>query len=151
MFIFDRCRPSSAAVTVVKYECDANNVTGTFARLKILLTEKLMNGALVTPTPGPHDWQLWSMVKQNDSAEPVNSVKVRLHGTRQAARLAHDMLQRDLLRGNSIYMVNCVYTGLQQLSRATPAYNPCIGSFWGRCSSKKLRQLLATACAAQQS
>ena len=35
-------------------------------------------------------------------------VKVRLHGTRQAARLARDMLQRDLLRGYSIYMVgNC--------------------------------------------
>ena len=30
MFIFDRCRRSSAAVTPVKYECDANNLTGTF-------------------------------------------------------------------------------------------------------------------------
>ena len=52
MFIFDRCCRSSAAVTPVKYECDANNLTGTFARSKILLTEKLTNGALVTPTPG---------------------------------------------------------------------------------------------------
>ena len=51
MFIFDRCRHSSAAATPVKYECDANNLTGTFARSKILLTEKLTNGALVTPTP----------------------------------------------------------------------------------------------------
>ena len=52
MFIFDRCHRSSAAVTPVKYECDANNLTGTFARSKILLTEKLTSGALVTPTPG---------------------------------------------------------------------------------------------------
>ena len=53
MFIFDRCCRSSAAVTPVKYECDANNLTGTFARSKILLTDKLTNGALVSPTPGP--------------------------------------------------------------------------------------------------
>ena len=52
MFIFDRCCRSSAAVTPVKYECDANDITGTFARSKILLTEKLTNGALVTPIPG---------------------------------------------------------------------------------------------------
>ena len=51
MLIFDKCRRSSAAVTPVKYECDANNLRGTFARSKILLTEKLTNGALVTPTP----------------------------------------------------------------------------------------------------
>ena len=49
--IFDRCCRSSAAVTPVKYECDLKNVTGTYARSKILLTEKLTNGALVTPTP----------------------------------------------------------------------------------------------------
>ena len=42
----------SAAVTPVKYEWDSKNVTSTFARSKILLTEKLTNGALVTPTPG---------------------------------------------------------------------------------------------------
>ena len=52
MFIFDRCCRSSAAATPVKYECDANKLTGTFARSKILLTEKLTNGALVTPIPG---------------------------------------------------------------------------------------------------
>ena len=52
MFIFDRCCRSSAAVTPVKYECDTNNLTGTSARSKILLTEKLTNGALVTPTHG---------------------------------------------------------------------------------------------------
>ena len=51
MFIFDRCYRSSAAMTPVKYECDSKNVTGTFASSKILLTEKLTNRALVTPTP----------------------------------------------------------------------------------------------------
>ena len=48
-FIFDRCRHSSAAVAPVKYKCDSNNLRGTFARTKILLTEKLTNGASVTP------------------------------------------------------------------------------------------------------
>ena len=51
MSIFDRCRRSWAATTPVKYEWDLKNVTGTFARWKILLTEKLTNGTLVTPTP----------------------------------------------------------------------------------------------------
>ena len=50
MFIFGRCRRSSAAVTLVKYECESGNLTGTFARSKISLTEKLANGDLVTPT-----------------------------------------------------------------------------------------------------
>ena len=50
-FIFDRCCRSSPAVTPVKYECDSENVTGTFAISKLLLTEKLTNGALATPTP----------------------------------------------------------------------------------------------------
>ena len=35
----------------------------------------------------------------------MKCLKVRLHGRRQAARLSRDMLQRDLLRGNSVYMV----------------------------------------------
>ena len=48
-FIFDRCCHSLAAVAPVKYKCDSNNLIST---LKILLTEKLMNGGLVTPTPG---------------------------------------------------------------------------------------------------
>ena len=38
----------------VKYKCDSNNLTGTFVRTKILLIEKLINRALVTPTPGLH-------------------------------------------------------------------------------------------------
>ena len=35
----------------------------------------------------------------------MSGLKVRLHGRRQAARLTRDMLQRDLQRGNSVYMV----------------------------------------------
>ena len=62
MFIFDRCCRSSAAVTPVKYECDTNNLTGTSARLKILLTEKLTNGALVTPTPGISIIPNWRLI-----------------------------------------------------------------------------------------
>ena len=42
----------SAAVAPVKYECDSNNLKGSFARSKILLTDKLTNRALVTPTTG---------------------------------------------------------------------------------------------------
>ena len=49
--IFGRCRRSSAAGTPAKYECYSRNPTGTFARSNILLTEKLANEALVTPTP----------------------------------------------------------------------------------------------------
>ena len=49
-FIFGRCRRSSAAVTLGQYGCDWNNSIYTFARSKILLTDKLANGALVIPT-----------------------------------------------------------------------------------------------------
>ena len=52
MFIYGRCHRSSAVVTPAKYGCDQKNLIDTFARSKILLTEKLANGALVTPTPG---------------------------------------------------------------------------------------------------
>ena len=54
--IFDRCRRSSAAVTSVKYECDSKDLRVTFASSYILLTEKLTNGALVTPTPRLLGW-----------------------------------------------------------------------------------------------
>ena len=49
--IFHMCYCSAASVTPVKYELDSKNVTSTFTRLKVLLMEKLTNGALVTPTP----------------------------------------------------------------------------------------------------
>ena len=53
------------------------------------------------------------------------SVKVRLHGTRQAGRLA-----RDLLCGNSVYMVSSCRARLLHIIHVSTF-------FWGRCSSKK--------------
>ena len=43
-FIFDRCHRSSAVVTPAKYEGDCKNLTNTFARSTIFLTEKSTNG-----------------------------------------------------------------------------------------------------------
>ena len=43
---------SQVSVIPVKYEYDSKNLAVTFARSKILRTEKLTNGALVTPTLG---------------------------------------------------------------------------------------------------
>ena len=45
----------NSAVTAVKYECDTINLTGTFARPNILLTDKLTKGAsLYNPHPGSY-------------------------------------------------------------------------------------------------
>ena len=55
MFIVNRCRRSSDAATPVKYECDSKNMIGTFARSKILFTEKFTNGSLVPPIPAAGD------------------------------------------------------------------------------------------------
>ena len=49
-FIFNRCHRSWAVVASVKCKCDSNNLKGTFARSTFLLTKKLTNGTLVTPT-----------------------------------------------------------------------------------------------------
>ena len=46
------CHRSWAAETPGKYEHDWNYLTHTFAKSKFPVTEKLANGALVTPTPG---------------------------------------------------------------------------------------------------
>ena len=54
LLIFCRCHRSSAVVAPVKYKRDSNNSRCTFARSKILLTEKSTNAALVTPTPEPY-------------------------------------------------------------------------------------------------
>ena len=71
------------------------------------------------------------------------TIKVLLHETRQAARLARDMLQRDLLRGNSVYMVGSCRTRLLHIIH--------VSAFFGvGVLQRKLRQLLATACAARQ-
>ena len=66
-FIFDRCRRSSAVVAPVNYKCDSNNLRGSFGRSKILLTEKLTNGALVTPTPGSSHHQQIMALFMHDS------------------------------------------------------------------------------------
>ena len=51
-FIFGRCHRSWAAETPGKCEHDWNYLNYTFAKSKFPVTEKLANGALVTPTPG---------------------------------------------------------------------------------------------------
>ena len=52
MFIFDRCRRSSVAVTAVKYESDSRNLKSTFFKIENFATEKSTNGALVSPILG---------------------------------------------------------------------------------------------------
>ena len=70
-------------------------------------------------------------------------LEVRLHGTRQAARLVRHMLQRDLLRGNSVYLVGSCSARLLHIIH--------VSAFFGvGVLQRKLRQLLATACATQQ-
>ena len=49
MFIFDRCCRSSAAVTPVKYECDANNLRY-FCKIENFAYGEINEGALVTPS-----------------------------------------------------------------------------------------------------
>ena len=49
-FIFDRCHRSWAAETPAKYERDLQYVTYYCDKSKFSDTEKLTNGALVTPT-----------------------------------------------------------------------------------------------------
>ena len=71
--------------------------------------------------------------KNSEKAPHGSPVKVRLHGTRQAARLARDMVQRDLLRGNSIYMEGSSRARLLHIIHVSAF----LGLFWGRCSSKK--------------
>ena len=50
-FIFGWCHRSWAAVTPGKYEHDWKYLNYIFAKSKFPVTEKLTNGALVTPTP----------------------------------------------------------------------------------------------------
>ena len=49
-FIFNRCHRSLTAVTPVKYECDSNDIVGTFSTWEMPLTEKLTKLVSVTPT-----------------------------------------------------------------------------------------------------
>ena len=50
-FIFGRCHRSWAAETPGNYEHDWKYLTYTFTKSKFPVTEKLRNGALVTPAP----------------------------------------------------------------------------------------------------
>ena len=52
-FISGRCDCSYAAVTPARYERDCTDLTDTFAQSKTPQTEKLTNGALVSPTAEP--------------------------------------------------------------------------------------------------
>ena len=77
-------------------------------------------------------WDYWRWFETPWRSRDI-TVKVRLHGTRQAARLARDMVQRDLLRGNSIYMEGSSRARLLHIIHVSAF----LGLFWGRCSSKK--------------
>ena len=52
MSMFDRCHCSWAAETPVKYERDLSYLTYASDASRFTVTEKLMNGTSVTPTPG---------------------------------------------------------------------------------------------------
>ena len=54
----------SQQLIAVKYECDLNNLTITFARSKISLTEKSTNEALVTPTPCDSRMRQWTRLRR---------------------------------------------------------------------------------------
>ena len=58
-FICDRCRRSRAAETPGKYGRDLKYLAYTFTKSIFPVTEKLTNGALVTPTPGEVLYCLW--------------------------------------------------------------------------------------------
>ena len=70
-------------------------------------------------------------------------LKVHLHGARQAVRLAPDMLQRDLLRSKSVYMVGSCRVRLLHIIHVSAIFG--VGVL-----QRKLRQLLTTACAVRQ-
>ena len=59
-------------------------------------------------------------------------IKVRLHGRRQAARLPRDMLQHDLLRGNSVYMVGSCRARLLHIIHVASVYE--VGVLQEKCS-----------------
>ena len=52
-FIFDRCHRSSAAVTLVKYECDSNGIPPTFAEIRNIPNGEMTERIFSDPHPGP--------------------------------------------------------------------------------------------------
>ena len=76
-FIFDRYHCSWAAVIPAKYECDSKNPTSTFEISNFSITEKLTNGALVTPTPGHVCYRLMVVIcMQARMSKDISSVDV---------------------------------------------------------------------------
>ena len=70
--MYDRCRHSGGAMTLVKYEGESQDVMGFFARSKISITEKFTKEGLVNNPalsgsghmesinlPNPYDRQFW--------------------------------------------------------------------------------------------
>ena len=73
--------------------------------------------------------QFWSNFQPNFSAW---CLKVRLHGTRQAAR---DMRQHDVLRSNSIYMVGSSRARLLHIIHVSAFFGVgVLQRKWGNCS-----------------
>ena len=68
-------------VTPVKYECDSNNLQATFARSNILLTEKLINGALVTPPLMNREMEWWTLRQTDNRQCPPAEVLSQLGNT----------------------------------------------------------------------
>ena len=71
----------------------------------------------------------------------INSqlLKVCLHGTRQAAQLTRDMLQRDLLRGNSVYMVGSCRAQLLHIIHVSAVFGSVFfKENWGNCSRQHM-------------
>ena len=61
-----------------------------------------------------------------------SGVKVHLHGRRQAARLVRNMLQHELLRGNSVYMVGNCRVQLLHIIHVSAVSE--VGVLWEKCS-----------------
>ena len=84
--IFVRCRRSLAVVTSVKYGCNLKDLLCTFVGSTISLTEKLTNGALVTPTPGLNNPISDCLGQQENERASINSVAVRPKSTLQVTK-----------------------------------------------------------------
>ena len=86
-----------------------------------------------------HYWcKIWSQQRKYYSSYSERMViQVRLHRAWQAARLARDMLQRDLLRRNSVYMVGSCGAWLLHIIHVSAVFGVSVLHFkenWGNCS-----------------
>ena len=84
--------------------------------------------------------QLWLFLRKLTSNAGTNlffkvwTLKLRLHGTRQAARLRRDMLQRDLLRGNSVCMIGSCRARLLHINHVSAVFK--VGVLQEKCSGQ---------------